>query len=127
MSIEKAVYEKKFDLHVNDQRTIAGFLKPHSESSIRIEQVRAAKVHKESKLGNHWREYGEIYGVLGNAKFILEDIKTKKRKEYSLKTGDTLYIPREVAIRIIANTGTVIICCSEKHEREEGTHKYNFE
>ena len=127
MAIEKVSYLENFDSHSNNKRTIVGLLKSASESPISVEQVRVVSVHEESILSNHWREYGEIYGVIGEAEFTLEDIKTKKRETYKMKTGDNLYIPKEVALKVKAPSGTVIICCSEKNERENGTHKYEIE
>jgi oxalate decarboxylase/phosphoglucose isomerase-like protein (cupin superfamily) len=127
MSIEKAIYKRKFDFNSNDIRTVAGFINPSTKNPIKIKKVRVINVHKESHLGNHWREYDEFYGIIGNAEFILEDIKTKKRKIYFMETGDSLYIPKEVALKVIANGGTIIIVCSEELKREEGTHAYDFE
>ena len=126
MFVRYAVHRKSFDSHTNDVRTIVGLLSPPGQNQISIEQFRVALVHEKSQLGNHYRDYGEIYGIIGEADFLLEDIETKERTVYPIKTGDQLYVPKGTALRITADKGTVIICCSEKHDRETGTHKYEF-
>lgn len=128
MFVKYAVHRKSFDSHTNDVRTIVGLLSPPGQNQISIEQFRVALVHERPLLGlgNHYRDYGEIYGIIGEADFLLEDTKTKERGVYPIKTGDQLYIPKGTALRIDAGNGTVIICCSEEHDRETGTHKYEF-
>lgn len=124
MAIENVNYRESLDTHSNEKRTIAALLDPISKNPISVEQVRVVNVHQDSTLGNHWREYGEIYGVVGNAHFTLEDIGSKERRNYRVKTGDTLYVPRGIALKVKAPAGSIVICCSEKNEREKGTHKY---
>ena len=124
--IENVVYERNFDSHSNETRTIVSVLKIASESQVPINQVRVAQVKKDSPMGNHWREYGEIYGIIGSAEFLLEEIDTKIRKKYFMKTGDTLYIPPRIAINVKAVPNAVIICCSENYDGEKGTHKYEL-
>lgn len=126
MGIENVIFTKSFDLHTNEKRTITNVFKPGEEIPIKIEQVRLFKIYNESFLGNHWREYGEIYSVIGESEFFLEDIHSKERKSYLLNTGDRLYIPKEVALKFKSTPGTFVVCCSERNEREKGTHKYEF-
>lgn len=126
MAIENVMHIKKFDVHSDDKRTIVGLLKPNSENPIKVEQVRVVDLHTESVLGNHWREYGEIYGIIGEAEFTLEDIDTKERRAYVMETGDNLYVPKRVALKVKASAKTIIICCSEENKREQGTHRYEI-
>ena len=126
MPFDEIIFEKGFDSHSNETRTIVGVLKEFSRSPIRVQQFRVAQVKKDFPMGNHWRGYGEIYGIIGSADFLLEDIDTKKRKNYRMETGDTLYIPPRIALKVTAVPDTVIVCCSENHDRERGTHKYEF-
>ncbi|MBI3623518.1 hypothetical protein HY212_05575 [Candidatus Pacearchaeota archaeon] len=125
MGLDKVVHTKNFDFNKNPSRVIVGMLPPPVNSSINIEQVRVALITEEGDNGNHWREYKERYGIIGNAEFILKDIDSGEQRKYEMATGDTLDIPPRIALRIRANIGSVIICVSESYDRDKGTHKYN--
>jgi len=127
MRLDDVIHEE-VDMNSNPSRTVIGLLRPPSRSPMtKVAQVRIIKVNQESQLGNHWREYGEIYGVIGEADFDLEDIETRERRKYFMKTGDSLFVPSRVALRVNAKPETTIVCCSESYDREAGTHKYPFE
>ena len=123
MSIERAVYEKNHDSHANSDRTIATVINGDIEG-FASEHVRAVRFERETDAGNHWREYSELYGIIGKARFFLEDIDSKERREHTMETGDRLFVPERVALRIHAEAGTVIVTCSQKADRNSGTHAY---
>lgn len=123
MSLSEVRYERRVDIHTNEDRTISTLLKGDIPG-FSAEQVRIVQLQREASLGNHWREYVEVYGVVGKAKIVLEEVTTKKRSEYNLLTGDRLFVPAEVALRIDAKKETVIIACGAETDREGKTHKY---
>lgn len=123
MSIERAVYEKNHDSHANSDRIITTVINGDIEG-FASEHVRAVRFERETDAGNHWREYSELYGIIGRATFFLEDIDSKERREYNMTTGDRLFVPERVALRIHAEAGTVIVTCSQKADRNSGTHEY---
>jgi quercetin dioxygenase-like cupin family protein len=125
MAIEKVIYQKKFDSHENDDRLIATLVNGDILGFV-SEQVRVTRFKRDTVLGHHWREYPELYGVLGQANFTLEDIDTRQRAEYELNTGDRLFIPPRVALKTRATEGTTVFVCAPKSNRNEGTHKYNI-
>ena len=92
MAIEKVVYEAKHDVQTNDARTITTLF-DGDISDFSCEQIRIAHIIKGGWMGNHWREYPELCGVIGTATFVLEDINAKQRKKYTLDTGDRLFVP----------------------------------
>ncbi|MEK6858810.1 MAG: hypothetical protein AABX53_02780 [Nanoarchaeota archaeon] len=51
--------------------------------------------------------------MVGKATIVLEEVITKERGTYTLSTGDRLFVPKEVALRI-----------SAEMDREGKTHKY---
>jgi len=124
MGLDSVVHTKNFDFNKNPSRVIVGILPPPNDNAINIEQVRVALITEETNNGNHWREYKERYGIIGNAEFTLKDIDSGEQKDYEMVTGDTLDIPPRIALRIKAEVGSVIICVSESYDRDKGTHKY---
>ncbi len=124
MAIERVIYQNGFDSHTNEDRTIITLI--NEKQSFSPEQIRVVLLKKSSELGNHWREYPEVYGAIGKVVFSLEDIDTKATKEHTLMTGDRIFIPPRVALKIKAEKGTVIVICSPKCKRDEGTHKYKL-
>ncbi len=125
MGIDQVIYQRGYDSHENNDRTIATLVNGDIDG-FSPEQVRVTKFNRNTSLGNHWREYPELYGVIGQAKVTLEDIDTKERRNYDLKTGDRLLVPSRVALKIEASEGTVIITCCPKAARDEKTHKYEI-
>lgn len=127
MTIEKVIFGKG-DSHTNDMRTVMGILEDPFRGLLgSIEQVRVIQVVNQIQLGKHFRDYAELYGVIGIADFILEDIQTRKRETYNMQTGNVLYIPPKVALLVEpVEVPLTIVCCSESHEREQGTHTYQF-
>ncbi|MEK6925718.1 MAG: hypothetical protein AABW50_00405 [Nanoarchaeota archaeon] len=124
MALDKVIHTQNFDSNKNPSRVIVGVLPPPHENLINVEQVRVALIAKESEMGNHWRDYKERYGVIGEAEFTLKDINSGEQRKYEMNTGDTLDIPPKIALRIKAKVGSVIICLSESYDRDKGTHKY---
>src|SRR3989344_6272316 len=118
MAIENVIYQPNFDYHENPERIIATLVNGDIPG-FSSEHIKLAKFNKSTELANHWREYSELYGVIGKASFTLEDIETKDRRLYPLKTGDRLLVPPRVALKIEAQEGTIIIACSEKLTSEE--------
>ncbi len=123
MALEDVKYQPNFDIHTTFDRTITTLTNGDIENFL-SENVRIVQFKVDTVLGNHWREYPELYGIIGNALFILEDIETKKRENYEIKTGDRLYIPPRIALKVRAQKDIVIIVCSPKTNRDEKTHKY---
>lgn len=123
MSLLEVRYEKDYDIHRNGDRTISALLGGDLPGFC-VKQVRVVSLERDALLGNHWREYGEVYGVVGTAQVVLEDIDSKERSAYSLSTGDRLFIPPRIALRIKADRGTVIVACSSEMDRDGKTHKY---
>lgn len=126
MAIEKVKSLSSSDYHITQDRTIVNLLGDDSEG-YNFERTRVTRFERNAELGNHWREYPEIYGVIGKATFTLEDIGTKEREVCSLETGDRIFIPPKVALKIQAKKGTVITSCSPKVDRDDATHKYIIE
>ncbi|HLC77867.1 MAG TPA: hypothetical protein VJH92_01970 [Candidatus Nanoarchaeia archaeon] len=124
MALENVIQIKNFDANSNDQRTIVSLLPSSNQSLIDLKQVRIVRVEQGGNLGNHWREYEEIYGIIGEAEFILKDIETGEQKKYEMSTGDLLKVPSRIALRVKPLPGSVIACLSGSYEREAGTHKY---
>jgi len=126
--LTEVVHTKNLDSNENEQRTIVSLLKSPGQNEFGlVEQVRTTLVKKEEWVGNHWREYGEIYGVITGKEatiFELKDIDNEEQRTLEMTTGDRLYVPTKIALRIKAKPNTVIICLSENYGREEGTHKY---
>ena len=125
-NIEKAVYRANVDSHTNLDRTLVTAFDGESRYFL-LESVRIARFEREAEFGNHWREYPEDYSIIGSAKVMLEDIDSKKRREYNLATGDRLFVPPRVALKIWGEPGTVIIVCSPRGDREKQTHKYQID
>lgn len=123
MSLTNVRYEPRFDIHTNEDRTITSLFKGDI-SGFDAAQVRVVQLQREAVLGNHWREYAELYGVIGEAQFVLEDIDTKEQRTYTLSTGDRLFVPARVALRVGAKRGAAIIACGAEIDREGKTHKY---
>ena len=123
MAIENVLYQKQYDSHTTGERVIVTLINGDI-TGFSPEQVRIAQVKQNTTLGGHWREYPELYGIIGKALFTLEDVDTKKRIEHQLATGDRLFIPAKVALKIQATRDTVITVCSSKANRDEKTHKY---
>ena len=127
MGLESVRHKIGFDSHVNDSRTIVALLSSPGESPIIAKQVRIAFVHKDSTVGNHYRDCCETYGIIGEANFVLEDIRNKERKTFAMKTGDQLFVPPRIGLRVDAKKGAIIACCSEDYNIEGTTHKYTIE
>ena len=125
MGIDEVVYEENYDSHSNSDRIIATLVNGETNGFL-VGQVRMAQFKQDAVIGGHYREYPEIYGVIGNATFTLEDIKTKERRDYELKTGDRLSVPPLVALKIKAVSGTLVVACSPKADRELKSHKYQI-
>jgi hypothetical protein len=125
MAIENVIYQHNFDHHANDDRIISTLVNGDIEG-FSPEHVKIAQFKRNAVLANHWKECPELYGLIGSASFVLEDIDTKKRISYELKTGDRIFIPARVAIKIKAKEGTTIIACSPKLSGNEKTHKYDI-
>lgn len=125
MTLDEVKYQKGFDSHTNDNRTVISLLEDSPEWL--PQQVKVAKLERDAEVSNHWREFAELYGIIGEARFLLEDIETKKRQTYLLTTGDRLLVPARIALQIKAPTGAIIIACCA--ERDDGTksHKYVFD
>ena len=121
MAIENVQYSSG-DSHENADRTITTVINGDVEG-FSPEQVRLIHVHKESNLGGHWRDYPEIYGIIGQAPVTLEDIYSKIRQEYNFKTGDRLFVPARVALAMQSMEGTTIVTCGPKADREKQTYK----
>lgn len=126
MVIERTVYVKNGDLNINSRRrasTIMNGLSNEFEPS----EVRILMIDETGTFGGHWREYDEVWGFLGDAKVILEDIKTKERKTYEAINGTRMFIPSGVASKVEAIKGTVIVTCAPySANREKQTHKYEI-
>ncbi len=125
MAIEKVIYFYDGDSHTNEERIVSTVINGDVPDFI-PRQIRVLKILKNGELGGHWRDYPEIYGFIGEAKMNLEDIDTKEKREYLLKTGSRIFIPSRVALKIYANEGTVIITCSASIGRDLQTHKYKL-
>ncbi len=123
MAIERVRYESHFDSSVNADRSIITLLKG-SSADFSCGLVRAVRVEKEATLGNHWRDYDELLGLIGYAKVTLMDIDSGEKKEYQMITGSRLFIPARVALRIDASAGSVILSCAPEVDREKQTHSY---
>lgn len=123
MVLEMVVYEPRCDIHTTPERDIATMFK-NDIVEFSPQHIRVVHLKQDAVLGNHWRDYSELYAVVGKALFVLEDIDTKEKKEYCLETGDRLLVPPRVALRVSAPASTVIIACSSDVDRERKTHKY---
>ena len=140
MSIEDVVFETggQRDVHVDGERgrVVVGLMnEPFEETIESPEQFRVIYVTRRGELGNHWREYGEKYALAaGSAKFLLKDIDTNQRADYTMNRGDRLYIPPRIALKVKAQRGTIIMCAAGSYDAgrlgKEGvksqTHKYEF-
>lgn len=76
MAIEGVIYQKVADLSNKEgSRRITTIMSGNNEFD--IGEVRLVLVGNNGLLGGHWREYPEVWGFLGEATIILEDIETK--------------------------------------------------
>lgn len=123
MGIEKVVFNSKEDFHENENRKIIGML---NNTEFEWKRTRTVKVVRDCELGGHYRDYPEEYGVIGSARFFLEDIETKEKKLYELKDGQTIFIPPRVALKIEALKDTVITVCFPDVDMTAHTHKYQI-
>lgn len=123
MAIENVILYSDLDRHENEDRIIVG---SRDKSSINWDRLRIVKVKRACYLGGHWREYPEQYAIIGEALFFLEDIHTNERRQYSLKSGQSLFVPPEVALKIRAFEGTIITVCFPNADLEKQSHKYEF-
>lgn len=94
-----------------------------------FENTRVIAVYQDGVLGNHWREYSEVYGVIssvesGSVDFTLEDIDTRESKIYKMKTGDMLTIPPRIALAVDAKEGDIILSASSENYNKSKTHEY---
>ena len=127
MSIDKVIMGEA-DFHKTDKRAVFEMLFSPLKNKLKsLRQVRIIKTETEDELGGHWREYGEIYAVIGKATFSLQDIDTKEKANYEIETGQVIYIPPKVALKVYSKPNQAIICCSESEDRENKTHKYKIE
>lgn len=124
MAIKDVVYLKNGDFDQNPQRRITTIIREVKE--FLVEDVRLLVIDLNCELGGHWREYPEVWGFLGEATIILEDIDTKERIQYPVDNGSRLFIPSRVASKVYAKAGTSIVTCSPKADRVKETHKYQF-
>ena len=123
MAIERVILKKDNDSHENEKRTILN-MKHDSLTESAWEQVRIVQPKVTVELGNHWREFGELYCIIGEAGFTLEDIDTKERQIYKLKTGYSLYIPPRVAIKFVTTKDSIITVLSKEVDLEKESYKY---
>jgi hypothetical protein len=123
MAIEKVVLNKQYDSHSTTKRTAVTLLKG-DDAGFNARSVRAILAYDIGDLGNHYRDVSEVYSIIGRAKFILEDVDSKDRKEITLITGDRLIIPPRVAMKVDIAPRSVIIVGSPAEDRDKVTHKY---
>ena len=115
MAIEGVIHEFVEDSHKDDRRTILTAFNGDLGDFV-AKQVKILQIHSESILGEHYHSnYRELYYMLeGEVEFTLEDIHTKEREIYTLKTGERLLVPPNVAHRVLAKPSAVMVGCTEK-------------
>ncbi len=122
MAIELVEFRENVDIHANEKRIIMG----QSYEGMGFSRLRTVRVNINCQLGGHWREFPELYGVIGRANFILQDIDTKERRNYELIDGQQLLIPPKVALKIDALEGTIITVCFPQVDLDKKSHKYEI-
>lgn len=124
MGLKHVIFEKGHDIHETESRKIMtivnGDIPNYTPAQIRLVEIKDSR----AVLGNHWRDYGEVYAVVGKATITLEDIETKEQCVYELETSDRLFVPPQIGLRLTATKGTVIVVCAQKAIRDDQTHKY---
>jgi mannose-6-phosphate isomerase-like protein (cupin superfamily) len=81
------------------------------------QQIKLARVkNRDVTLGGHYHNYHEFFAMLeGNAKFILEDIETKERREVEVsESSGGLLIPSLVAHKVEIGPGSVLLGATEE-------------
>src|SRR3989344_9056303 len=104
MAIEKVVYILNGDLNVNSKRRASTIMNGMG-NEFEPGEVRLLMIDETSVFGGHWRDYPEVWGFLGEAVVILEDIDTKERRTYKAGNGTRLFIPSRVASKVEATAG----------------------
>ena|SRR3989344_3111447 len=126
-SIERVIYRQKGDLNIKLNERRVSTVMDGKNNEFHPSEIRLLVVDQTGSFGQHYREYDEVWGFLGEAEIILEDVKTKERITYSAENGTRIFIPCMVASRVNAKKGTCIVTCApESADREKQTHKYEI-
>ncbi len=132
MGIEKVITGIGGLVHSDERRdlyTLYNGIKIDGKK-ISAQQIKLAKIKNEKDviLGGHYHNYWEYFSMIsGKAKFILEDIKTKKRRKVDLdeKSGGLL-IPSYVAHKAEIEKNSILIGATEENyvNAEHNDKKY---
>ncbi|MEK6915330.1 MAG: methyltransferase domain-containing protein [Nanoarchaeota archaeon] len=126
--IKDVIYQKRGIDHEDDRRAILTAFNGDL-NGFKASQAKIYLIKQEKNLAGCYHDYDVAFYILeGEVKFILEDLKTKERKEYNLEKTDTLLIPSKVAYHAIAKAGTKMVGFTEMPfvSSEKNDIKYEF-
>lgn len=77
-------------------------------------------------MGNHYHDYSELLIFLsGRGVATLEDVHTQERRVLEVLAGQRIYVPKEIAIALIAEKGSQILMIREGLYDNQTTHPYD--
>lgn len=135
MSIEGVISQPEgCDFHEDERRVL---ISPYN-SDIGGFECRQSKIliaKKDCILGGkdygfgHWHPYRELFGMHnGNARFILENVDSKQREIYELKSKGRLLIADRVAHVVLVKAGSVLMGHTEEpYSKERHDNRYHFD
>ena len=72
------------------------------------------ELKKNSELGGHYHDYEEIFYVIkGQLDYLLIEVKTGKKINFSVKEGQKIFIPAGFYHKAFAKKGTIFIGVTE--------------
>jgi len=128
MAIKDIIHQKRGIDHEDERRAILTAFNGDL-NEFKAAQVKMYLIKQERKLAGCYHEYNVAFYILeGEVKFILEDIKTKERKEYILTKTDVLLIPSHIAYQAFAKAETKMLGFTEVPfvSTEKNDIKYEF-
>lgn len=128
MTIEGVIYQPEgCDYHKDGRRSLLSPFNDDIDNFV-VRQAKGLFPDKDCVLGGHWHPYRELFGLEGEAVFILEDIDTKERETYNIETKGRILIPSKVAHIVLIKGGSNLLGFTEEpYSKERHDNKYSFE
>lgn len=101
--------------HVDARRELNEIFNNRDGTGFSAQQAKMITMSKTAALGGntgHWHDYDEMYLLVqGSATWTLQPAKgsASERMEVLMQPGDTLFIPGEVAHKVMVTAGSILI------------------
>jgi len=108
--------------HEDNRRT----LKEVFNGDFQAKQTIIYEAKIDSQVGGHYHEYDELWAVLqGRIDYTFINVDTQQNKSFSLKTGETVRIPKRTHHVARIYQGTILLgFTEEKFVSEQANNKY---